>query len=109
MVLALDHPTYLLELPARRVGRGIRPLASALGRITELSDESTDRASFGPVDTLLRLLCASRREKLQRNSFVVPDAALADQPAALWALIVPAAYSAEVGDSLSELCTRAIG
>ena len=81
--------------------RGSRPLAGALSRITGLSDESTDRARFGPVDTLLRQRCASRRVKLQQNSFVVPDAALADVPAVLWAPIVPEAHSAEVGDSLS--------
>jgi uncharacterized protein (TIGR03032 family) len=48
-------------------------------------------------------------ETLLENSFVVPDAALADVPALMRAPIVPAAFSAEVGDSLSEIGARACG
>jgi uncharacterized protein (TIGR03032 family) len=45
-------------------------------------------------------------ETLLENSFVVPDAALADVPASLRAPVVTTTFSAEVGNSLSELGAR---
>jgi uncharacterized protein (TIGR03032 family) len=46
-------------------------------------------------------------ETLLENSFVVPDAALADVPTTLRAPILAVSPSAEVGDNPSEVCTRA--
>jgi uncharacterized protein (TIGR03032 family) len=46
-------------------------------------------------------------ETLLENSFVVPDAALADVPAGLRAPVVPATFSAELGDRFSENGARA--
>jgi hypothetical protein len=48
-------------------------------------------------------------ETLLENSFVVPDAALADVPAALRAPVVRATFSAELGNGRSEVCARACG
>jgi hypothetical protein len=48
-------------------------------------------------------------ETLLENSFVVPDAALADVPATLRAPILAVSPSAEVGDNHSEVCARACG
>jgi hypothetical protein len=44
---------------------------------------------------------------LLENSFVVPDAALADAPAMLRAPILAVSPSAEVGDNRSEVHARA--
>ena len=43
------------------------------------------------------------------NSFVVPDAALAEVPAALRAPAIPAAPLAELGDKPHEVCAQACG
>jgi uncharacterized protein (TIGR03032 family) len=48
-------------------------------------------------------------ESLLENSFVVPDAALADVPASLRAPVVTTTFSAEVDGSLSELGARVCG
>jgi uncharacterized protein (TIGR03032 family) len=48
-------------------------------------------------------------ETLLENSFVVPEAALADVPAALRAAVVPATLPADLGYAHSEICARAGG
>lgn len=46
---------------------------------------------------------------LLKNSFVVPDAVLADVPAKLRAPLVSVSPSAEVGDNHSEICALVCG
>jgi hypothetical protein len=48
-------------------------------------------------------------ETLLENSFVVPDAALADVPAALRALAIAPAALAQVGDERLEIRAQACG
>jgi hypothetical protein len=48
-------------------------------------------------------------ETLLQNSFVVPDAALADVPAALRAPVTAATFPAGLGNERSVLCARACG